>query len=41
VLKNLDIYAEGDFIYIQNPGNISTNPPISDVQLTAGVSYSL
>ncbi len=41
VFKNLDLYAEGDFIYIQNPGNISTNPPLSDFQLTAGISYSL
>ena len=41
VLKGLDAYAQVDYIYIQYPGNISTNAPISDVQLTAGVKYSL
>lgn len=41
VLKGLDAYAQVDYIYIQYPGNISTNLPISDVQVTAGVKYSL
>ena len=41
ILPGLDVYAQGDFISIVNPGNISTNDPISDVQLSFGVSYSL
>lgn len=35
------LYLEADYIYIKNPGNISINDPISDFQLTAGISYSL
>jgi len=41
ILRNLETYAQVDYIHITNPGNISTNPPISDVQVTAGVKYSL
>ncbi|MFA6763531.1 MAG: hypothetical protein WCR75_02630, partial [Sphaerochaetaceae bacterium] len=41
VLEDLDVYAQADFIHIVNPGNISSTAPISDVQLTFGVSYSL
>lgn len=41
ILKNLDVYGEVDYIHITNPGNISTNSPVQDVQVTAGVSYSL
>lgn len=39
VLKNLDVYGQADFISIKNPGNISTNPTISDIQISTGVSY--
>jgi len=41
IMRNLDVYLEADYIYIKNPGNVSTNDPISDFQLTVGVSYSL
>ncbi len=41
IVKNLDVYLEADYIYIKNPGNVSTNAPIHDLQLTAGISYSL
>ncbi|MCK9287281.1 MAG: hypothetical protein M0P29_06945, partial [Sphaerochaetaceae bacterium] len=41
ILDGLDVYAQADFIHIVNPGNISSTAPISDVQLTFGVSYSL
>ena len=41
ILKGLDAYAQADYIYIKNPGNISANAPISDVQLTVGFSYTL
>jgi hypothetical protein len=41
IMKNLDVYLEADYLYIKHPGNISTNDPIRDFQLTAGISYSL
>jgi hypothetical protein len=41
VLKGLDVYGEVDYITITNPGNISTNPAVSDVQVTLGLSYTL
>ena len=41
LLPGFDVYAQADYINIMNPGNISSNPAISDVQLTFGVSYSL
>lgn len=41
ILKGLEVYGQVDYISITNPGNISTNAPISDVQITAGVKYSL
>ena len=41
IIKNLNAYAQADLVHIINPGNIKTNPPITDVQLTVGVSYSL
>lgn len=41
IMRNFDIYLEADYIYIKNPGNVSANDPISDFQLTAGISYSL
>ncbi|HWR12386.1 MAG TPA: hypothetical protein VN445_11220 [Rectinemataceae bacterium] len=40
ILRGLDLYGQVDYIHITNPGNISTNEPISDVQVTAGVKYS-
>ncbi len=41
ILKGLDVYGQADFIYILNPGNISTNPAIYDFQFSVGVSYKL
>ncbi|MCX7028357.1 MAG: hypothetical protein NT061_12940 [Spirochaetes bacterium] len=41
ILKRLELFGQVDYIHITNPGNISTNTPIWDVQLTAGVTYSL
>lgn len=40
LLKNLKAYGQLDYINIVNPGNISSNPAISDIQLTAGVKYT-
>jgi len=40
ILKGLDAYAQADYIYIKNPGNLSSADPISDIQLTVGCSYS-
>ena len=41
LVKNFDVYGEVDYIHITNPGNISTNSPIQDVQVSVGISYSL
>jgi len=41
ILPSLNVYGQLDYINIVNPGNLSTNLPISDVQVTLGVSYSL
>ena len=41
ILPGLDVFAQGDFIHIVNPGNISTNDTRQDIQLTVGVSYHL
>ncbi len=41
ILKGLDVYGQADFIYILNPGNISTRPAIYDFQFSVGVSYNL
>ena len=41
IVRNLDVYGELDYVHIQNPGNVSTNAPIHDLQLTMGISYSL
>jgi hypothetical protein len=41
ILPSLKVYGQLDYISITNPGNISTNAPISDMQMTLGVSYSL
>jgi hypothetical protein len=41
VLKGLEIFGQVDYVHITNPGNISTNPATWDVQVTAGVKYSL
>ena len=40
LLDNLSIYGQFDFINKQNPGNLSTAAPISDIQLSLGVSYT-
>ena len=36
----LSASAEVDFIYLKNPGNISTNPGLFDVQTTISMSYT-
>jgi len=41
IIKNLNSYAQVDFINIVNPKNISSNLPIRDFQFTFGISYSL
>ena len=41
VVKGLEVFSQVDYIHITNPGNISSNPAIWDVQVTAGVKYSL
>ncbi len=38
---NLDLYGQMDFIWIQNPGNRSDMAPITDVQLTLGMTWKL
>lgn len=41
ILDNLEAYASCDFIYVVNPGNLSSVTPKSDMQLTIGLSYAL
>jgi hypothetical protein len=41
ILKGLNAFVQADYIHVTNPGNISTNPAIQDVQVTIGVKYSL
>lgn len=41
VTPSLLAYGSMDFIYVKNPGNISTLSPNSDLQLTIGLSYEL
>ncbi|AEC02681.1 hypothetical protein [Parasphaerochaeta coccoides] len=41
ILPGLMAYGQMDYIHVKNPGNISTNAPINDFQVTLGVSYSL
>ncbi|NCB01002.1 MAG: hypothetical protein EOM67_02410 [Spirochaetia bacterium] len=41
ILSGLDVFGQVDFVHITNPGNVSTNPARSDVQITVGVSYHL
>ncbi|MFA7670778.1 MAG: hypothetical protein WCY53_00825 [Sphaerochaetaceae bacterium] len=41
IISNLDVYAQGDFITIVNPGNIKENGTIRDFQLSIGFSYKL
>jgi len=41
ILPGLNVFAQADFINIANPGNVSANAPVSDIQLSFGVSYSL
>lgn len=40
ILPALDVYGQIDYVQIINPGNISSNAPIRDMQLTLGISYS-
>lgn len=41
IMDNLEAYASADFIFVKNPGNISTLSPKTDLQLTIGLSYEL
>ena len=41
ILDNLEAYGSVDFIYVKNPGNLSSISPRSDLQLTLGISYAL
>ena len=41
ILENLEVYSQVDWIYKINPGNFSTNVPVSDLQVTVGASYRL
>ncbi|AEC02682.1 hypothetical protein [Parasphaerochaeta coccoides] len=41
ILPNLTAYGQANYIHVKNPGNISTNAPVNDFQVTLGVSYSL
>ncbi len=41
ILPGLDVFGQADYVHIWNPGNHSTNDPVSDLQLSVGVSYSL
>ena len=41
ILENLEVYSQADWIYKINPGNFSTNVPVSDLQVTVGASYRL
>ncbi|MFA5698968.1 MAG: hypothetical protein WC954_04445, partial [Sphaerochaeta sp.] len=41
VLPTLTLFAQGDYIWIKNPKNISSNPPIHDLQLSFGIRYTL
>ena len=39
--RRTEIFGQVDYIYILNPGNISTNTPIWDVQVTTGLTFRL
>jgi hypothetical protein len=39
-LKGFSLYGQADLVYVVNPGNLSYNPPATDLQLTMGVSYA-
>lgn len=39
IIEPLSIESEVDFIYIGNPGNIKSNPPLFDIQTTISISY--
>ena len=41
ILPGFEAYAQADLIHIVNPKNISSNPAITDLQLTVGISYTL
>lgn len=41
LINSLQLYTEVDYILITNPNNNNNNRPISDVQLTLGLSYAL
>jgi hypothetical protein len=41
ILESLSVYGQTDWIYKVNPGNISTNDPVSDLQISFGITYSL
>jgi len=41
ITQSLKVYGQADYVHITNPGNISANAPVQDVQLTVGLSYTL
>ncbi len=41
ITPSMKVYGQADYIHITNPGNISANAPIQDIQLTVGLSYTL
>jgi hypothetical protein len=41
ILDNLKVYGQFDWLYKINPGNFSTNDPVSDLQISLGAAYSL
>jgi len=41
ILNYLKVYSQIDWIHKVNPGNLSTNIPTSDLQISIGVEYSL
>jgi len=40
-LEGLSLSGQVDFVHIINPGNMRSNPPVSDWQYAFGLSYSL
>jgi hypothetical protein len=38
-VKGLSVYGQTDFLWVVNPGNYKENAPVSDFQVTLGVSY--
>jgi hypothetical protein len=39
--RRVELFGQVDYIHITNPGNISANAPIWDIQVTTGVTCRL